>query len=160
MLAADIPEVARIEERQHPMPWHARSFEDALRCGWHTQVLRAAPEGNATATTVLGYFVAMTAGDDEELLTITVSPEAEGCGYGRQLLEALIESATHRGAQRLFLEVRESNARAIRLYESAGFTISGMRKNYYTMPADPVNNRSAGKEHAVLMVRELQQVSA
>lgn len=48
------------------------------------------------------------------------------------------------GVSRLFLEVRESNERAIHVYEKAGFVKNGLRKNYYE---DPV-------EHAVLMMHE------
>lgn len=154
MMSADVAAVADIEARQHLTPWRASSFEDALRSGWHTRVLRQ------TDGTVLGYFVTMTAGDDEELLTITVAPEAEGRGYGRTLLEALLCDARQRGAERIYLEVRQSNRRAIRLYESAGFTMAGMRKNYYAIPADQTLHRPAGREDALLMVRTLQERQA
>lgn len=151
---ADVATVAKIEARQHLTPWCASSFEDALRSGWHARVLRETDQLDAP---VLGYFIAMTAGDDEELLTITVAPEYESRGYGRLLLDRLLTEATARGAARLFLEVRQSNQRAIRLYISAGFTIAGMRKNYYAIPANPAQNRPAVREDAVLMVRALQE---
>lgn len=157
MTDADVAAVALIEARQHLTPWQVRSFEDALRLGWHTQVLR---ESTGSEAPVLGYTVSMTAGDDEELLTITVAPEAVGRGYGRNLIDALLKAAYSRGAQRLFLEVRESNRRAIHFYEAAGFTITGMRKNYYVIPDDPMLNRTAGREHAILMVRQLNEVHA
>lgn len=150
---SDVAAVAAIEARQHLTPWGASSFEDALRCGWHTTVLR--DEVNPGLQTVVGYFVAMSAGDDEELLTLTVAPEYEGRGYGRILLETLLLEATARGAKRLFLEVRQSNQRAIHLYETAGFKMTGMRKNYYVTPADSVSGRPAGRENALLMVRVL-----
>lgn len=150
----DVAMVAKIEARQHLTPWHASSFVDALRSGWHARVLRETDQPDAL---VLGYFVTMTAGDDEELLTITVAPECESRGYGRLLLDRLLADATTRGAARLFLEVRQSNQRAIGLYTSAGFTIAGMRKDYYAIPADPTQNRPAGREDAVLMVRALQE---
>lgn len=154
LLLADVPMVAEIESRQHLTPWRECSFEDALRSGWHARVLRAVAQ-SAQPPTLVGYFVAMRAGDDEELLTMTVAPEFEGRGYGRFLLQALLREATERGAAQLFLEVRQSNQRAIHLYESVGFTISGMRKNYYPIPADPVLGRPAGREDAVLMVHAL-----
>ena len=153
MTAADVPAVAVIEAQQHLTPWQENGFKDALRHGWPARVLRDASRPDQP---VVGYFVAMTAGDDEELLTMTVAPASAGRGYGRLLLEALLNDAQERGAQRLFLEVRQSNDRAIRLYTSAGFTIAGMRKNYYAIPADPSQGRAAGREDAVLMVRALQ----
>ena len=56
----------------------------------------------------------------------------------------LIRITNEMGVSRLFLEVRESNERAIHVYEKAGFVKNGLRKNYYE---DPV-------EHAVLMMHE------
>ena len=164
MRAEDVPAVAAIEAQQHLTPWQASGFEDALRHHWHTTVLRAAlpavsrdSAAEPMDTRILGYFVAMSAGDDEELLTLTVCPEVAGRGHGRQLLMALINGARTRGAQKLFLEVRQSNTRAIHLYESAGFTIAGMRKNYYAIPADAVSGRPAGREDALLMQLILQE---
>ena len=149
----DVPTVAAIEAQRHLTPWGMQSFQDALRSGWHARVLR---DPQLPGVPLLGYFVSMTTGDDEELLTITVAPNYEGCGYGRVLLSELIREARARGAERLFLEVRESNRRAIHLYESAGFTMSGMRKNYYAVPANLPSHQPAGRENALLMVLSLQ----
>lgn len=157
MTAADLSAVAAIEAQQHLTPWLEGGFRDALRHGWPTCVLR---DISQTGRPVLGYFVAMNAGDDEELLTLTVTPEYARRGYGRLLLETLLKEARLRGAQRLFLEVRQSNTPAIRLYESMGFTMTGMRKNYYTIPADLTQGRAAGREDAVLVVHVLQGVAA
>ena len=164
MRAEDVPAVAAIEAEQHPTPWQASGFDDALRHQWHTAVLRGVLPAvsrdsaiESPGARILGYYVAMSAGDDEELLTLTVCPEVAGRGYGRQLLMALINDARNRGAQKLFLEVRQSNTRAVHLYESAGFTIAGMRKNYYAIPADAVSGRPAGRENALLMQLILQE---
>ena len=160
MLPADIPAIAAIEARQHLTPWQASSFEDALRCDWHVCVLR---EDDRNPTAIIGYFVAMTVGDDEELLTLTVAPEYVGQGHGRRLLDRWLQDSRGRGAQRLFLEVRQSNLSARQLYESAGFTIVGMRKNYYPVPADLAKTKTmpqgqiASREDAVLMQHRLQE---
>ena len=148
---ADIPRVAEIESLQHHVPWSAQSFADALRCGWHCRVMKDA------AGLVLGYCVTMTAGDDEELLTITVRPDLTRQGLGKQLMQEVLAGAQQRRAGQLFLEVRESNQGAIRLYEQMGFKIAGMRKNYYPIPADPVMQRPAGREHALLMSLTLEE---
>ena len=158
MLPSDIAAIAAIEARQHLTPWQASSFEDALRCNWHACVLR---DDDQNPTAIAGYFVTMSVGDDEELLTITVAPEYIGQGHGRRLLDRWMQDSRARGVQRLFLEVRESNGSARRLYESVGFTIVGMRKNYYTIPADSLNEQvarsSAGREDAVLMQFAFQE---
>lgn len=162
MLPADIPAIAAIEARQHLTPWQASSFEDALRCNWHACVLR---DDDQNPTAIAGYFVTMSVGDDEELLTITVAPDYIGQGHGRRLLDRWMQDSRARGVQRLFLEVRESNGSARRLYESVGFTIVGMRKNYYPVPADLAKAETktmnqgqiAGREDAVLMQFAFQE---
>lgn len=156
MTPDDIAAVAAIEASQHATPWLERSFEDALRCGWYARVLH---DTDQCGESIVGYFVAMAAGDDEELLTITVAPDSVGRGYGRFLLDAWLRDARDRGAQRLFLEVRQRNAPAIGLYESGGFTITGIRKNYYAIPADPANGKLASREDALLMTSLLQEAA-
>lgn len=155
MSEVDVPAVAAIEALQHHVPWSSSSFMDALRGGsvWHSRVLKN------EAGHVLGYTISMTAGDDEELLTITVHPDAVGQGLGKRLMQDLEANARQRGAAQIFLEVRESNARAISLYEQMGFRMSGMRKNYYPVPANLLTGSPAGREHALLMCLSLSGAS-
>jgi ribosomal-protein-alanine N-acetyltransferase len=153
LLAGDIPQVAAIEAKQHVVPWSASSFEDVLRQGWHSAVIKD------SRNTVLGYYIAMTAGDDEELLTITVHPDQVGQGHGKSLLLHLVQSARARGAVKVFLEVRASNHRAIGLYEQLGFKMSGMRKNYYSIPANPQTESPARREDACLMCLSLHGIT-
>jgi len=63
-----------------------------------------------------------------EIHTVGIDPAFQGQGIGRRLLDALLEFA---GGGAVFLEVRTDNAAAIALYESAGFTVVGLRKRYY-----------------------------
>lgn len=151
MCEADVPQIAQIEALQHHAPWSDRSFMDALRCGWHCRVLASQEDE------ILGYCVCMTAGDDEELLTISVRPDLTGHGYGRRLMQEVVAGARSRQAQQVFLEVRERNQVAIDLYGQMGFKITGMRKNYYPTPADPAQQQPAGREHALLMTLVLEE---
>lgn len=144
MTGTDVPDVAAMEASQHSQPWSERSFYDALDARWHCRVLKK-------NSLLIGYCVTMTAGDDEELLTIAVCPEVTGQGYGKTLMQAVVRDARQRGADRLLLEVRASNTIAIRLYEQMGFKIDGMRKNYYPVPAEPARQTPALREHALLM---------
>jgi len=80
--------------------------------------------------------------DEVELLNIVVDPAFQGRGLGRRLLNFLMD--TNRSlAEKIFLEVRVSNNAAIALYQHAGFTVLGKRKNYY--PAQD------GREDALIM---------
>ena len=89
--------------------------------------LSVARDGGSTLGFALGRVVVREA----ELLLLAVKRSSQGTGVGRQLLGRFIEIAAARGAQRLYLEVRDGNP-AIKLYRSAGFSEVGRRKNYYT----------------------------
>lgn len=97
--------------------------------------------------TMVGFYIGEKAGPDFTLMDICVSPSEQGKGIAKQLLTKFIEYGEQQNAENLFLEVRESNRRAIKLYERAGFTEMSVRKNYY--PSDePAKN---GFEDAILM---------
>ena len=60
----------------------------------------------------------------------------QGQGIGKMLVEELIKRVTETGVTTLHLEVRESNAPAISLYEKLGFVQQGIRRNYYEAPTE------------------------
>jgi ribosomal-protein-alanine N-acetyltransferase len=70
-------------------------------------------------------------GGDAEVMTVAVSPTAQGRGVGKALLAALREVAELRGAGRLLLEVRADNEAARNLYAAAGFEQIATRAGYY-----------------------------
>ncbi|MDO5015397.1 MAG: tRNA (adenosine(37)-N6)-threonylcarbamoyltransferase complex dimerization subunit type 1 TsaB [Eubacteriales bacterium] len=74
--------------------------------------------------------------DEAEILNIAVLDQARQKGVGRKLLTHLMRNAMSRGAERMTLEVRESNEPARRLYDSMGFKPCGRRKNYYEKPRE------------------------
>ena len=81
------------------------------------------------------------------MLNICVAPAYQSRGYGRVILQRLIDEATRFKADSMFLEVRPSNPKAISLYHSMGFNEIGNRKGYY--PA------KQGREDAIVMARVL-----
>ena len=83
--------------------------------------------------------------DEAELLQIAVAPDRRREGLGRHLLEVSQALLTGSGCARLLLEVRASNAAAIRLYRIRGFQEDGRRRGYY--------GSAEGAEDALLMSR-------
>ena len=73
---------------------------------------------------------------EAEILDITVRKANQGQGYGRLLVEELLIEAGEAGCKTVYLEVRKSNEAARGLYLSCGFEDFGVRKNYYTDPAE------------------------
>jgi ribosomal-protein-alanine N-acetyltransferase len=124
LLASHLDAVMQVEQRAYAHPWSRVNFLDALHAGYPAQMLVA-------DDTVLGYFVAMLGVEEVHLLNLTVAPEYQGQGWAKVLLEALSIWARGQNTQWLWLEVRTGNARAMHVYEAAGFRRVGLRKAYY-----------------------------
>ena len=140
MREEDLDTVMEIERRAYPFPWTHGIFRDCLRAGYPAWILH---EGER----VLGYGVLSIAADEAHVLNLCIEPREQGHGRGRRLLRALLKLAQGHGAQRVFLEVRPSNPRAIALYHDEGFNEIGRRPRYY--PA------KHGREDAIVMAIEL-----
>ncbi len=69
-----------------------------------------------------------------ELLNLAVGPNWRRRGYASALLNTALAECRERRFQAVFLEVRESNQRAIAFYKKHGFAQSGRRPNYYRNP--------------------------
>lgn len=112
--------------------WTRRQVTDALAMA-NTHCLLAGPGGEpfSGAGIVAGFALSRGAADEEELLLIAVRPDCRGRGVGAALLTRFIVEARQRGAQRLFLEMREGNV-AEHLYRRRGFREVGRRRNYYS----------------------------
>jgi ribosomal-protein-alanine N-acetyltransferase len=124
LLPGRLDELLAVELRAYPHPWTRGNFIDAIKSGYQSQLLMAGDE-------LLGYFVAMNGVDEVHLLNITVEPRYQRQGWARVMLDALTTWARGRSAQWLWLEVRQSNERAITVYENYGFRRVGLRKHYY-----------------------------
>ncbi|MDN3544290.1 MAG: ribosomal protein S18-alanine N-acetyltransferase [Roseateles asaccharophilus] len=138
MQTADVEAVLGIEQRVYEFPWTRGNFIDSLAAGYAAQVLRA-EDGQ-----LLGYFLAMEGVGELHLLNITVAPEFQGQGHARRMLDALQAQARRLACEQIWLEVRQSNARARAIYLRYGFTEVGQRRAYY--PA-----AQGQREDAVLM---------
>lgn len=125
MTTAQLDAVLAIEVAAYAFPWSRGNFIDSLASGYPAQVLLDAQ------CAMLGYFVAMAGVDEMHLLNITVAPAAQGRGHARRMINALIALCREQLAQELWLEVRESNARARAIYARLGFEQKGVRKGYY-----------------------------
>ncbi len=140
MRAEDLDEVARIELLAYPFPWTWGIFRDCMNAGYECWVL-------VRAQAIVGYGVLSVAAGEAHILNLCIAPGAQGGGLGRRLLARLVDLARWHRAERVFLEVRPSNGKAIALYDSAGFNEIGRRPNYY--PA------KRGREDALVMAMEL-----
>jgi len=126
MTSADVDQVAAIEAATFAVPWSRDSFLREMEQNVVARYLVAEKDG-----CVIGYAGAWVILDESHITNIAVRAEDRGHGYGRALVEALMRYLSNLGAAYATLEVRVSNERAIRLYESVGFIRVGKRKRYY-----------------------------
>ena len=145
MTLAHIDAVMAVETAAYAFPWSRGNFIDSLAAG-HTACTLHGEAGQ-----LLGYFVAMAGVDEMHLLNLTVAPPAQSRGHARFMLKELGGRCGRQGARKLWLEVRETNARARNMYLRLGFKYVGLRKGYY-----PAANGK--REDAVVMSLAIEAV--
>lgn len=96
--------------------------------GWLRRLFAPAEEGPPA----LGFAGVWYTHEQLHLVTIAVDPEQQGRGIGQALLLAVCDLAIEADLDSIALEVRASNARALRLYEHLGFRRSGSLRAYYS----------------------------
>ncbi len=120
--------IERIERRSYPTPWSRSMFAGEF----------AKPSSlclgafDAATTSLVGYLILSRYVDAWHLMNIAVEPDYRRRGIATLLLERAFELTTGEGRRGYTLEVRVSNAEAIRLYERLGFEPRGVRRGYYT----------------------------
>ena len=127
MNESHVSAVAELEKQNFSEPWP----EIAVRSELTNKLalwLVAVEDG-----VVAGYVGSQTVLQEADMMNIAVGEGFRRRGIARMLVEELIRRLD---AYQLTLEVRASNAPAIALYESLGFTQVGLRKNYYHKPKE------------------------
>ena len=139
MTDAHVSQVAEIEKLCFSDPWSENSIASELNN--RLSLWLVALDGD----TVAGYVGSQSVLDEADMMNVAVHPDYRRQGIGRDLVLALADALKEKGIRGLMLEVRQSNAPAIALYESLGFCQVGLRPNYYRNP----------KENALIMRKEL-----
>ncbi|SNV94939.1 tRNA (adenosine(37)-N6)-threonylcarbamoyltransferase complex transferase subunit TsaD [Corynebacterium urealyticum] len=127
---ADLEEMARIEQElfSEESPWSLEAFRAELANPRNYYVaLRVAGQLQGYAGIALN---GPPADPEWEIHTVALSPEQQGKGHSRLLMDKLFEPLQVIGGP-VYLEVRDGNAPAVGLYESYGFAVTGRRKGYY-----------------------------
>jgi [ribosomal protein S18]-alanine N-acetyltransferase len=144
--AADIDAILEVEEASFTNPWTREMYEAELR-----------NEGTAffylvrdASRRVVGFCSCWRVLDELHINNLAVLPEYRNQRIGSALLMHVLKHGRQLGATRALLEVRQSNLPARRLYERFGFTVSGIRREYYSQPI----------EDAVVLWRELPAIDA
>jgi [ribosomal protein S18]-alanine N-acetyltransferase len=136
----DLAAIETIERRSYPTPWSRSMFAGEL--AKPSSICLGAYDGGTGA--LVGYAIVSRYVDAWHVMNVAVDPEHRRRGIAIALLERLFEATAGDGRRGYTLEVRVSNAGAIKLYERTGFRARGIRRGYYT------DNR----EDAIIMWRD------
>jgi ribosomal-protein-alanine N-acetyltransferase len=129
---SDLDEVLVIEEASFTNPWTRQMFQwEMQNAGVSYGYVLRTPEWPVAAFCTI--WVVM---DEIHINNVAVRPQCRGGGVGRVLLEFVLRLGAGLGARRATLEVRRSNKAALKLYDRMGFSVGGVRKNYYANPVE------------------------
>lgn len=120
-----IDSILEIEAISNPAPWTRESFQHELT-NPNSRFYVGLLDGK-----LIGYGAIWLVVDEAHIITLSVDPDLRRHGYGRQLVEVLLDEARESGMTCATLEVRAGNAAAISLYESFGFQTAAKRRGYY-----------------------------
>ena len=130
MTEADLIAVAEIEKLIFSIPWSVQAFKDSLYND--NTIYFVATEDDV----VIGYCGMYISFEEGNITNVAVDSACRRKGVAQKLLNKLITMATQKGVNNIFLEVRETNVAAIKLYEHLGFREAGIRRNFYEKPTE------------------------
>ncbi len=114
-----------IEEAAQVSPWSLEVFERCFTAGSLGWVIEYDQQ-------VVGFVIILIQVGEGHILNLCVHPHYQHQGFGEKLLKKVFQVAEQQKATIIYLEVRITNHRAIRLYKKLGFQLISSRKNYYT----------------------------
>ncbi|HEY5088778.1 MAG TPA: ribosomal protein S18-alanine N-acetyltransferase [Polyangia bacterium] len=141
MRRGDLDEVVEIERVSFRSPWSGQVFIEEMARDWaHVDVVRDAVRGSVVA---FGNYWLVA--DEVHLLNVATDPRARRAGHASRMLAHIIDFGRRHDCRLVTLEVRRSNAAALRLYRRFAFRSVGVRPNYY----------AEDQEDAIVMLLDL-----
>lgn len=135
----DILRISEIEKECFPQePWSFRMLASSFETETFSGVL--AEDGGE----IIGYGGITVAADEADVANVAVTEPYRRSGVGTAIIDELVKIARGKGAKKMYLEVRVSNAAAMLLYLKTGFRGVYARTRYYS-----------DGEDCLVMVKEL-----
>lgn len=126
----DIEPVSILEAKSFSMPWSAKDFAKLIEDN-NSMYLVAELGGE-----IVGCCGVTNICGDGDINNVMVAEEYRGRGIAQSLMAELLLQGEAIGIENFTLEVRVSNAPAIRVYEKLGFVSEGIRPGFYERPVE------------------------
>ncbi|MCI0595253.1 MAG: ribosomal protein S18-alanine N-acetyltransferase [candidate division Zixibacteria bacterium] len=150
MKPEDVEEIVGLEKEAFTDPWPKKGFEAQLGDGSSIMLVARLEDSASVGCQIVGYLCAYLILEELQLASVAVKEAFRRQGIARRLIAEMIRRGWERGTKEIWLDVRESNAAARRLYEKLGFREVYRRKNYYRKP----------KEDALVLFRPVKETAA
>lgn len=124
-------QAAQLEKKNFSSPWTEKDFLDEL-----IDPKKASYFVALDGDKVVGTCGAIIAGDEADIMNVSVEEGFRGQGVASKLMEATMASARTKGVTAFTLEVRVGNTPARKLYEKYGFVCEGIRPRFYSGPTE------------------------
>jgi ribosomal-protein-alanine N-acetyltransferase len=134
MTEHDLLAVVEIEEGSGLSPWGWDAYHKELQSP--EEVIMLVARADSAGDAVAGFIVSRLIGSELHVYNVAVKPEFRRRGIAARLLRAALAWGAGNGAALAFLEVREGNSAAQKLYRGCGFQVAGRRRQYYAAPVE------------------------
>ncbi|MBC7349051.1 MAG: ribosomal protein S18-alanine N-acetyltransferase [Candidatus Aminicenantes bacterium] len=133
MREEDLPEVVAIENLCFPNPWSRETFLGEIQ---NRAISFPLVVVHRERKKIAGYVIFWQIGDEAQINNVAIHPDFQGQGLGELAIRYVLDRLKENGVRFVSLEVRVSNHRALSLYRKLGFSILGVRKEYYSRPVE------------------------
>jgi ribosomal-protein-alanine N-acetyltransferase len=129
---SDVDAILEIEEASFTNPWTREMYLGELENHGVSFLYLARNDERGVG----GFCAVWRVVDEIHINNLAVAPRWRRNGAASAMLAHVLAEGVRLGARRATLEVRRSNAAARQLYEKFGFSVAGVRRSYYTHPAE------------------------
>src|SRR5690554_2272075 len=122
----DLDTIFDIEKDSYSNPWTLNDLETEVQNSFSNNYLIKKSKN------IIGYAFTHIVIDQMQINNFCISEKFRRCGYGKILLNSILAYLRTVNIKCVYLDVREGNIPALKLYSSSGFKIDCIRKNYYS----------------------------
>ena len=126
----NIDQMLKIEKKAFVSHWSKQTFIDEL-FSENGHYIAAIENGK-----IIGYTGYRYVSEEAHITTLAVDKKSRKKGIGTALIGQLIKDAKAQGLKKLYLDVRQSNIPAQKIYRKLGFKVIDRRREYYQHPQE------------------------